>query len=992
MLEIKLSESTAARRRVYFVAKDASNPSSPITALTFATTDIKISKNGGATASSAGTVTEVSSSDAPGLYYYEATSGEVDTLGVFILNFKHASMVSQIHTVAIVAMDKFDATRLGLTALPNANANATGGLAAQVVRGATAQAGSGTTITLDASASATDNFYNGLIVYLVGGTGSGQAQLITGYVGSTKVATVAKSWATNPDNTSVFAIVYSHGELEGGAITSAKFASGAITSSAYAAGAITATVIADAAIDRATYAQDALDLFRDLRRNTAQSGSISTTIVLDTGASATDGFYVNDIVTIVGGTGVGQARAITAYTGATKTATISPSWTTTPDNTSVFEIFAESASTGGGGGGLSASDVENAVWNASRASHTTAGTFGEGVVVNSIANNAITASSIASNAITSAKIATDAIGSAQIAADAIGSSELANGAITAAKFAAGAIDATAIANGAIDRATFAQDALDLFREVRRNTAQSGAAGTITLDASASSTDDFYNGDLISIVGGTGSGQTNRIRDYVGSTKVATLARNWITNPDNTSVFVVFGDSSTLEDSAILSTSFSSNSITSTAVAANTIGATQIASGAITNAKFAASAIDSTVLASNAIGASQIASAAITNAKFAASAIDSTAIASGAITSAKFAAGAITATVLADASIDRASFSQDALDLFRDFRRNTAQAGAAGSITLDASASAVNNFYLSNLITIVGGTGVGQARAITAYDGTTKVATISPSWSTTPDNTSVFEIFGAASSLTGAQIAASVWDEPLAGHSTAGTAGRDLSDAASGGSPAAIADAVWDAVAVDHNDPGSMGEQMNNAGGGATPAAIADAVWNEDRASHVGVGTFGEGVIVKSIASDAINAAAVATDAVNKIQSGLATATNLSTANSNISTLLTRVGTPVSSVSADIASVSTKLGTPAGASVSADISAIKSDTASVVSSNTAQTAMLTELHTIGLGRWKIVGNVLTLYNTDGTTALKTFNLLDDTGAPSGTRIFERAPIP
>lgn len=74
--------------------------------------------------------------------------------------------------------------------------------------------------------------------------------------------------------------------------------------------------------------------------------------------------------------------------------------------------------------------------------------------------------------------------------------------------------------------------------VRRNTAQAGAAGTITLDASASATNDLYNGMMVAIVSGTGVGQARFIKDYVGATKVATIAPNWITNPDATSVFVI----------------------------------------------------------------------------------------------------------------------------------------------------------------------------------------------------------------------------------------------------------------------------------------------------------------------------------------------------------------------------------------------------------------------------------------------------------------------
>lgn len=53
-----------------------------------------------------------------------------------------------------------------------------------------------------------------------------------------------------------------------------------------------------------------------------------------------------------------------------------------------------------------------------------------------------------------------------------------------------------------------------------DTAQAGAAGTITLAAGASSTDGYYNGMIISITSGTGNGQTGVIFDYDGTTKVA----------------------------------------------------------------------------------------------------------------------------------------------------------------------------------------------------------------------------------------------------------------------------------------------------------------------------------------------------------------------------------------------------------------------------------------------------------------------------------------
>lgn len=70
----------------------------------------------------------------------------------------------------------------------------------------TAQAGASSTITLPSTFSSTDGTYNGLTITITSGTGVGQVRTISGYVGSTKVATVSSAWTTNPDATSVFLI------------------------------------------------------------------------------------------------------------------------------------------------------------------------------------------------------------------------------------------------------------------------------------------------------------------------------------------------------------------------------------------------------------------------------------------------------------------------------------------------------------------------------------------------------------------------------------------------------------------------------------------------------------------------------------------------------------------------------------------------------------------------------------------------------------------
>lgn len=180
--------------------------------------DTKISKDGGATA----TTTNQPSAIAMGNTAYwkltlSATEMQAARIVVTIADSATKAVEDQmilIHTFgnasAQLPPDLSDVVRLGLTSLPNAVVNSTGGIFAEVIRSSTAQAGAAGTITLDASASAVNDFYAGSIVYILSGTGAGQSRLISDYVGSTKVASVSPNWYTNPDNTSVFVIIPSH--------------------------------------------------------------------------------------------------------------------------------------------------------------------------------------------------------------------------------------------------------------------------------------------------------------------------------------------------------------------------------------------------------------------------------------------------------------------------------------------------------------------------------------------------------------------------------------------------------------------------------------------------------------------------------------------------------------------------------------------------------------------------------------------------------------
>lgn len=114
------------------------------------------------------------------------------------------------------------------------------------------------------------------------------------------------------------------------------------------------------------------------------------------------------------------------------------------------------------------------------------------------------------------------------------------------------------------------------------------------------------------------------------------------------------------------------------------------------------------------------------------------------------------------------------ELFKPIRRNTAQAGTTSSITLDASASATTDFYKYAICYLLSGTGGGQARQVTAYNGTSKVATVAPDWTTAPGADSVFVILPLGiDAATLANIADAVWDEARSGHATAGTFGERI---------------------------------------------------------------------------------------------------------------------------------------------------------------------------------------------------------------------------
>lgn len=382
---------------------------------------------------SSGGFVEIDSTNMPGLYRLDipdaALASGVNSVVVMLKGA--ANMAPVALEIQLSSANLNDSVRAGLTALPNAAAEASGGLFTKgtgagqinqsangqidvntialsgdstaadnaeayfdgngykdpdnefIVRSSTAQSGAASSITLDASASATDDIYNNTLVQIISGTGAGQSRIITDYVGATKVATVAANWITNPDNTSVFIIWpggyapieanvtqwngtnvatpdtagypvvtikdgTGQGELN---LTSGRtdanlthIAGSAVSTTAAQLGVNVVQVSGDGtAADNLESAYDGTG-YKDpdnefvAHSGTAQAGAAST-ITLAAGAVATDDYYNNSIVFITGGTGAGQSRFINDYVGATKVITVNGNWVTSPDNTSTYIII-----------------------------------------------------------------------------------------------------------------------------------------------------------------------------------------------------------------------------------------------------------------------------------------------------------------------------------------------------------------------------------------------------------------------------------------------------------------------------------------------------------------------------------------------------------------------------------------------------------------------------------------------------------------------------
>jgi len=138
-------------------------------------------------------------------------------------------------------------------------------------------------------ASSVDGAYDPALIAIIGGTGAGQCRLILQYEGSTKIATVDRTWKVNPNTTSEYVIYADPGR-------------------------------------------------EHVNEGLAQGGTLNT-ITLNASASPFDDEYTGQTVFIRSGQGEDQACKITAYNGTTKVATTCRNWGEIPNSTSAYVIL-----------------------------------------------------------------------------------------------------------------------------------------------------------------------------------------------------------------------------------------------------------------------------------------------------------------------------------------------------------------------------------------------------------------------------------------------------------------------------------------------------------------------------------------------------------------------------------------------------------------------------------------------------------------------------
>lgn len=330
--------------------------------------DVKVSIDGGA-AANIGTLPTAISMGNTAMWDFTIASGEVTGKKIAITVSDSATKVVEDQMFVIetygnasaeYVVDWTDGTRMGLTALPNANASASGGLLTFGTSTGQINPSSGKVPATLASTDVTGNVAADLQTI--------KTQTVTCAAGVTVNVNVGTTQPVNFTGTSSSALVKTDMvDIAGAAVSSStaqlgvnlvNIAGAAVSTSTAqlgvnvvnfggAAGTFASGIPSVNSSQIAGDSTAATNLKSEFNgtgyayvtdSGTAQAGSTST-ITLKAGSSGTDNYYDHLIIRITGGSGAGQVRVVNGYVGATKVATVSPDWAVSPDGTSTYLLL-----------------------------------------------------------------------------------------------------------------------------------------------------------------------------------------------------------------------------------------------------------------------------------------------------------------------------------------------------------------------------------------------------------------------------------------------------------------------------------------------------------------------------------------------------------------------------------------------------------------------------------------------------------------------------
>jgi hypothetical protein len=320
---ITMQQSSTSRAATFLLVQ-SSGANAHISPLIGATAIVVISKNGGAFASPAGTVTEIGN----GVYKLAPTSADTNTLGTL---WVHATALltppASAPTLATATTGGTVAAGTYLVAYSFTSA------AGETTISPTASiTTTGTTSTITVTTASLPGDANGINVYVsTAGGGSGTLTKDGTATTNTTLTAVTTGAAVPGSNTAVAGDPYD-GPVNVVAYNPDDSSAMGLTSISNN----TATLTKLVSIVPAS--------------STCAAGSTTTSIVTNLTAATTD-LYKNELLVFTSGVDAGAESVVTAYNGTTKTLTVSPALPSSPASADAFILVVASPGGSGGGGG-----------------------------------------------------------------------------------------------------------------------------------------------------------------------------------------------------------------------------------------------------------------------------------------------------------------------------------------------------------------------------------------------------------------------------------------------------------------------------------------------------------------------------------------------------------------------------------------------------------------------------------------------------------------